>query len=172
MRSDDRTNLLSVLAAAAMGTAIGLVVQFALSGRGAAPFIPPLSLAIMLALIAAVLLTLGIRLRRTVLKRRGDVNPFHAVRLLATARAGQLVGGLLGGFGGGLALSLLGRTVPAPTATWLPMVAVLVAGAALVVCAAITEHLCRVPPGDGDGDAAEDGEEEPGPAGQTAYRKP
>lgn len=170
MRSDDRTNVLSVLAAAAMGIALGLVVQFALSGRGSAPFIPPLSLAVMLALIAAVLLTLGIRLRRTVLKRPGDVNPFHAVRLLATARAGQLVGGLLGGFGGGLALSLLGRTVPAPSATWLPMVAVLVAGAALIVCAAITEHLCKVPPGDGD--APEDGEEEPGPAGQAAYRKP
>lgn len=170
MRSDERTNPLAVLAAAAMGVAIGLVVQFALSGRGSAPFVPPLSLAVMLVLIAAVLLTLGIRLRRAVLKRAGDVNPFHAVRLLATARAGQLVGGLLGGFGGGLALSLLGRSVPAPATTWVPMLVVLGGGIVLIVCAAITEHLCRVPPGDGE--RTEETGEEPGPAGQAAYRKP
>ncbi|QYM76750.1 DUF3180 family protein [Leucobacter luti] len=170
MRSDERMNPLVTLAAAAMGIAIGLVVQFALSGRGAAPFVPPLSLAIMLALIAGVLLTLGIRLRRTVLKRAGAVNPFLAVRLLATARAGQLVGGFLGGFGGGLALSLLGRSVPAPVSSWLPMVLVFATGAALVVCAAITEHLCRIPPGDGD--TPEASEPEAGPSGQTAYRKP
>ncbi len=168
MREPERTRPLAVLAAAAMGVAIGLVLQFALAGRGSGAFVPPLSLAIMLALIAVVLLALGIRLRRAVLKRAGDVNPFHAVRLLATARAGQLVGGLLGGFGGGLWLALLGRSVPAPTGTWLPDVLVLVAGALLVACAAITEHLCRVPPGDGEGDTPAD--PEPDLGGQAAYR--
>lgn len=170
MRGEERTGPLAVAAAGAMGIAIGLVLQFALSGRGAPPFVPPLSLALMLVLIAGVLLALGIRLRRTVRGRAGAVNPFHAVRLLATARAGQLVGALLGGFGGGLALSLLGRSVPAPSESWLPMVLVCAAGAALVTCAAITEHLCRIPPGDGD--APEPGDSDPDPAGQTAYRGP
>lgn len=169
MRGDERSGPLAVAAAGAMGIALGLVLQFALSGRGAPPFVPPLSLALMLVLIAGVLLTLGIRLRRTVLKRAGDVNPFHAVRLLATARAGMLVGALLGGFGGGLALSLLGRSVPAPTESWLPMVLVFAGGAALVTCAAITEHLCKIPPGDGEG--PDQAEPDPDPAGQTAYRK-
>ncbi|MGJ0205010.1 DUF3180 family protein [Leucobacter sp. gxy201] len=156
-------------AAAAMGAAVGLVVEFALSGRGAAPFVPPISLPVTLALISAVLVCFGVRLRRTIAKRPGAVNPFHAVRLLAAARAGQLVGALLGGLGGGFALSLIGRTVPAPVEMWLPMVLTLAAGAALVVCAAITEHLCRVPPSDdpdGDGDDAA-----PGRAEGTAYRK-
>lgn len=170
MRESDQTKPLAIIAAAAIGAAIGLVVQFGLSGRGAPPLVPPLSLAAMLVLIAAVLLTLGIRLRRNVVKRPGAINPFHAVRLLVTARAAQLVGGLLGGFGGGLALSLLGRTVPAPTGTWVPMVLALAGGVILVVCAAITEHLCRVPPGDGDAPEVED--PEPGPADQAAYRKP
>ncbi|MBL3700672.1 DUF3180 family protein [Leucobacter luti] len=170
MRSDEPMRPLATIAAAAMGIAIGLVVQFAQSGRGAAPFVPPLSLAVMLTLIAALLLTLGIRLRRAVVKGARPVNPFSAVRLLATARAAQLVGGLFGGFGGGLALSLLGRTVPAPISLWLPMLLVLGSGIALVVCAAITEHLCRIPPGDGDG--TDSGEAEPGPTGQAAYRKP
>lgn len=168
----ERMNPLASVAAAAMGAAVGLVVQFALSGRGQAPFSPPLSLPVTLVLVGVVLLVFGIRLRRNVEKRPGAVNPFHAVRLLAAARAGQIVGGLLGGFGGGLALSLLGRSVPAPVDTWLPMVLTLAGGAVLVACAAVAEHLCRVPPGDGDeeGDAGPD--PSLGPADTAAYRKP
>jgi len=162
-------NPLAVVAAAAMGAAVGLVVQFALTGRGQAPFVPPISLPVTLVLLAAVLLFFGLRLRRTVAKRPGAVNPFHAVRLLAAARAGQLVGGLLGGLGAGFVLALLGRTVPAPFETWLPMVLTLIAGAVLVACAAIAEHLCRVPPGD---DAeGEEADPSPGPAEGTAYRE-
>ncbi len=155
-----------------MGAAIGLLTQFVLSNRGAPPLVPPLSLPVTLVLIGAVLLGFGIRLRRTVAKRAGDVNPFHAVRLLAAARAGQLVGGLLGGFGAGLALSLLGRSIPAPTATWLPMLLAFVGGAILVACAAVAEHLCRVPPGGDDADSAEHDADPSGPVDQAAFRKP
>lgn len=171
MNKLDRLNPLVPVAAAAMGIAGGLVVQFYLSGRGHAPFVPPISLPVTLVFIAAVLLGFGIRLRRNVSKRSRSVNPFHAVRLLATARAGQIVGGLFGGFGGGLALSLLGRSVPAPVASWLPMLLVFGGGLTLVVCAVITERLCRVPPGD-DFDGETDPEPGPEPADQAAFRKP
>ncbi|UOQ56275.1 DUF3180 domain-containing protein [Leucobacter allii] len=173
MRRLERSNPLAAVAAAAMGAAIGLLVQFALSSRGAAPFVPPYSLPITLVLIGAVLLGFAIRLRRTLAGRTGRVNPFQAVRLLAAARAGQLVGALLGGFGAGLALSLLGRSIPAPVATWLPMLIVCGAGAVLVACAAYAEHACRIPPDDEDGGAGE-GETDPGrgPVDQAAYRKP
>lgn len=172
MRAPDRLNPLAIAAAAAMGAAIGLVLQFALSGRGQSPFVPPLSLPITQVLVAGVLLAFGIRLRRTVSRRPGAVNPFHAVRLLATARAGQIVGALLGGFGGGLALSLLGRSVPAPTGTWLPMLLTFVTGTVLVACAVIAEHLCRVPPGEGDDDEERDPDPSLGPADRAAYREP
>ncbi|QIK62838.1 DUF3180 domain-containing protein [Leucobacter viscericola] len=171
MRKLDRMNPLTSIAAAAMGMAIGLLVQFYLSGRGHAPFVPPLSLPVTLVFIAAVLLGFGIRLRHNVSKRTRAVNPFHAVRLLATARAGQIVGGLLGGFGGGLVLSLLGRSVPAPVASWLPMLLVFGGGLTLVICAMITERLCRVPPGDDKGEET-DPETGPEPADQAAFRKP
>ena len=169
MRRGERMSPLAVVAAAAIGIAVGLVVQFGLSSRGNPPLVPPLSLPATLILISAMLLGFGIRLRRNVTRRPGAVNPFHAVRLLAAARAGQLVGAGLGGFGGGLALSLLGRSVPAPSSTWVPMVLALASGLVLVVCALIAERLCRVPPGDG---AAEDGDPdgETGPADQAAYR--
>ena len=173
MRRLERTNPLAVAAAAAMGAAVGMVVQFALSGRGHPTLVPPPSLAASLVLIGAVLLAFGIRLRRTVARRPGDVDPFHAVRLLAAARAGQIVGGLLGGFGAGLALPLLGRSVAAPVSIWLPMLLVLAGGAVLVACAAVAEHLCRVPPGEDGEDEAGDAEPGPrGPADQAAFRRP
>jgi hypothetical protein len=171
MRRLDRLNPLASLAAAGLGAAAGLFIQFFLSGRGFSPLVPPLSLPVTLVFIAAVLLGFGIRLRRNITKQTRAINPFHAVRLLATARAGQLVGGLLGGFGGGLALPLLGRSVPAPVTTWAPMLLVCAGGLTLVICAMVTERLCRVPPGDGNGEGEGP---EPGPEAvdQTAYRKP
>lgn len=171
MQKLDRLNPLASLAAAALGMAAGLFVQYFLSGRGLSPLVPPLSLPVTLVFIAAMLLGFGIRLRRSLSKRTRDVNPFHAVRLLATARAGQLAGGLLGGFGGGLALSLLGRSVPAPATSWVPMLLVFVGGLTLVICAMMTERMCRVPPGDGT-DERDDPESGPEPADQMAFRKP
>jgi hypothetical protein len=51
------------------------------------------------------------------------------------------------------------------------MLLVLLGGAVLVGCAVYAERCCRVPPG---GDDAEGGgpDPEPGPADQTAFRKP
>lgn len=171
MRRIERSNPLLTLLVAAVAAVLGALVQFALSNRGAPPLVPPLSLPASLVLIALVLVLFGIRLRRALQKGPGAVNPFQAVRLLAAARAGQLVGALLGGFGGGLALAILGRTVPPPPPTWIPMLLVLLGGAVLVGCAAYAESCCRVPPG---GDEAEDAgaDPEPGPADQTAFRKP
>ncbi|MFD5600339.1 DUF3180 family protein [Leucobacter sp. NPDC058333] len=169
MRKIERSNPLVTLAVAAMGAAVGLVVQFALSSRGAPPLVPPLSLAASLVLVAGVLLVFGIRLRRQIQKQPGAINPFQAVRLLVTARAGQLVGALFGGFGGGLLLSLAGRSVPATASTWLPMALTVVAGAALIVCAAVVEHWCQVPPGN-DGDAETDTDPQQGPADSAVYR--
>lgn len=144
-----RTSPLAITAFAVVGLAVGLLVQFARSSWGLAPFVPPVSLAATLVVIGAVMLVLGIALRRAVTRRSGrPVNPFHAVRLLAGARASQFAGALFGGFGGGLALQLLTRSVPPPVASWLPMLLVLGAGIALLVCGLIAELLCRVPPQD------------------------
>lgn len=173
MRDTGRGAFGASAAAAAVGAACGFLVQLILSNRGSAPFVPPLSLPLTLALMAIVLVVFALRLRRALTRGSGAVNPFHAVRLLATARAGLVVGGLFGGFGGGLLLSFIGRSVPAPAATWLPMALVLAAGAALIGGAAFAERICRLPPGD-DPDDAEGGAVGPaddrGPADQAAFR--
>ena len=159
------------LLAAGFGLVAALLVQFGLARAGQSPLVPTYSIAIALAAIAVVLIVFGVRLKRSIADEKRMVDPFHAVRVLVSARAGGIVGGLFSGFGGGLLLSLLGRTVAAPAAIWLPMAALCGAGLILAICAVITEHWCRVPPSDGDGTRASD-EGETGPETQTAFRQP
>lgn len=151
MNSVQRTSPLAIITFAVVGAGIGLLVQLFQSTRGNAPLTPPASLALTLLVFGAILLGLAIALRRAVTRKsKKAVNPFHAVRLLAGSRAGQFVGALIGGFGGGLALQLLSRSVMPQPAVWVPMLLVLGAGAVLVACGLIAESLCRVPPSDGD----------------------
>lgn len=166
-----RTSPLTVATFAAIGTAVGLLVQFARSTRGLAPLVPPVSIAATLTLIGVVLLVLAIMLHRAVRPHDDDrsssaerggparrrVNPFHAVRLLAGARASQFAGALFAGFAVGLALQLLTRSIMAPSATWLPMVLVIASGIVLIVCGIIAELLCRVPPSDSDASGEQQG---------------
>lgn len=152
-----RMNPLNLVAAGAIGWALGLSIEFIVASRGRPPFVPPYSVSITLALLAVTLIVLGLRLKKQVAQGRGSVNPFHAVRLLATARAGQVVGAIFAGLGGGMLLSLAGRSVPAPTGIWVPMLVTTLAGGVLLVCAIIVERMCRVPPGDD-----EEGGTEPG----------
>lgn len=152
MNNIQRTSPLMIATFAVIGAGAGLLLQLLRSTKGQAPLVPPLSLAFTPIVLGLVLLFLGIALRRAVTQKSGKpVNPFHAVRLLAGARSGQFVGALLGGFGSGLVLQLLTRTVMPPTATWIPMVAVVIGSAVLLICGAVAETLCKVPPNDGDG---------------------
>lgn len=153
-----RLNPVNLLAAMAVGLGLGLALQFILKSRSMSPLVPPYSMAITLVLLSALLIVLGLRLKRHIATGTGAVNPFQAVRLLATARAGQIVGSLFSGFGGGLLLALIGRSVPAPGSTWIPMVVTAGAGLILLICALLTERMCRIPPTD----HGEDGEEDPG----------
>ncbi|MDI6022465.1 DUF3180 domain-containing protein [Leucobacter sp. UT-8R-CII-1-4] len=162
-----RTSPLTVATFGVVGIGIGLLLQLVRSNAGMAPLVPPISLALTELVLGGVLVTLGISLRRAVTNKSGKaVNPFHAVRLLAGARAGQFVGALIGGFGAGLALQLLSRSVMPPAASWVPMLCVFGGGVALVVCGVIAESLCRVPPGadDADGPRTDGTEAEPGAA--------
>lgn len=164
-----RIHPLTLVAIAAVGAALGYILEFWFSSKGRPPLVPPYSMSIALLLLAGLLLILGLRLRRHTAKGTGAVNPFQAVRLLATSRAGEIVGTLFFGFGAGMLLSLVGRSVPAPVATWLPMLVTAVAGGILLICALIAEHFCKVPPGQ-DGDAVGDTDAATGASDQPAFR--
>lgn len=161
---------LAPLVVGAVALVAALIVQFGLARSGRSPLVPTYSIVFALVAIGTVLLVFGLRLKRMIADKKRRVDPFHAVRVLVSARAGALVGGLFGGFGAGLALSLIGRSVPAAAAIWVPMVAVCGAGLYLAVCGVLAERWCRVPPGDDETRASEDGET--GPESQAAYRRP
>lgn len=150
---------------AAIGIGVGHGTQLLLSGSGRPPFIPPVSLPATLVLIGAILAFLGIRLVRIIEKKSDTpVNPFHAVRLLAGARAGQFSGTLFTGFGIGLVILVLTRTVPAGPETWIPMVATALSGVLLAGAGFFAERCCRIPPEDDaekQRDEVPDGEPDP-----------
>lgn len=165
-----QSNPLAPLVVGAVALVAALIVQFGLARSGRSPLVPTYSVALALGAISIVLLVFGLRLKRLIADKNRRVDPFHAVRVLVAARAGALVGSLFGGFGAGLALSLIGRSVPAATSIWLPMVAVCGAGIFLAVCGVLAERWCRVPPGDDETRANDEGET--GPESQAAYRRP
>lgn len=153
---------IGLLGAGAISAGVGILVQLWLTSRGQSPFVPPYSMSVMLAGLAALLIVMALRLRKQIARGTGAVNPFQAVRLLATSRAGQIVGVIFFGFATGLLVALVGRSVPAPAATWVPMLVTSLSGLALLVCGIIAERLCRVPPGEDDASTNETGNEDPG----------
>lgn len=163
MRRLERTPPLVVAGMWIIGAAVGLFLQMFRSSRGEPPIVTPLSLATTMLVIAGVLLVLGATLRRAITRPSGrPVNPFHAVRLLAGARAGQLAGALLGGLSAGLLAQVLTRTiVPAPE-HWVPTLLSGVAGLVLVIAGVVTEWWCRVPPTDPEVEADPDPDLDPG----------
>lgn len=133
--------------AAVTGFACGLLLQLWLSSRGAAPGVPPVSLTASLVVLAGVLLALGWVLRRALrAETMQQINPFHAVRVLAGARAGQLLGALSAGAGGGMLVQILTRTVVPGAGVWGPMASLAAAGLLLLLCGVIVERWCQVPP--------------------------
>lgn len=143
------------------GFGAGLLLQEWRSGAGYAPFAPPYSLPASLLLLAGLLLILALRLKSAIEHKDGKrVNPFHAVRLLAAARASQITGAGFTGFGLGLLILLLGRPVGVSTGVWLPMLFTAACGSALIVTGLIAEGVCRIPPSDAsdldDGDEVAD----------------
>ncbi|PII83742.1 hypothetical protein BMH32_14655 [Leucobacter sp. OLJS4] len=168
MRREHRTSWIWLLVFGVVGAGVGALVQAQRSAVGVPPLVPPLSLSATLTVLAGVLLVLGILLRRAVTHRAERmVNPFHAVRLLAASRASQFVGALFGGFGLGALLPLGARSVPAPGATWAPILATAITGAVLLGVGLLVEHWCRVPPSDD-----EDGEGSGGGPGGGAAGRP
>lgn len=166
------TSPLATLAFGVSGLSVGLLVHIFRSSRGFAPFVPPLSLPLTLVVLGAAVLIVAMILRRRVTRDTGgNVDPFAAVRVLAGARASQFAGSLFAGFGAGLAIPALLRTVLPSVSAWGPMAAVAVSGLLLLAAGVVAERLCRVPPRDDDEQDGGSGREpEGGPADQPAFR--
>ena len=141
-----RTRPLPLLIAALVGLALAFALDLVLAMRGAAVLVPPVSLAVALVLIAALVLGLAWPVRRAA-KGERRIDPLYAVRAVVLAKASALAGALLAGGAAGILIYLLTRTV-VPLGSTLAAGATLIAAAVLMTAALVAEHWCALPPDD------------------------
>ncbi|WP_353807460.1 DUF3180 domain-containing protein [Agromyces sp. SYSU T00194] len=144
-----RTGTPTVLLLAVGGAAVAFLLEVLVVNAGRAAIVPPISLAVTLVGVGAVVVALAWPIRRAV-KGTGPrhVDPFRAMRVAVLAKACSLSGALLLGFGAGVLLYLVTRTVlPGGGATWLSLASLLAAGA-LLAAGLVAEHFCTLPPDD------------------------
>ncbi len=127
------------------------LLELVVQSRGGFIFVPPLSLAFTLFVVAVAVVLLAIPIRRKVTgKRKEPVDAFYAARVLALAKASSYAGALLLGLGAGVLVYLLGRPIaPSGSILW-NVIAQLISAAILIAAGLIAEWLCVLPPEDMD----------------------
>lgn len=146
-----RTGAGLLLVSAALGVAAGFLLDQALTAGGRATFTPSVTLPIFLVLLGAVVIALALPIRRaTKGTLKAPVNPFWALRIAMLAKASSIVGAVVTGLAGGLAIFLLTRPVPPSVGSMGAVIATAVCGAALVAAGLYAEHLCTIRKDDDD----------------------
>jgi hypothetical protein len=147
-----RTSPVTLILLAVLGGVVGAFLETALTAGGRPIIVPPLTLAIALAAIGGIVVSLAVPIRRlTRGKTKGPIDPFYATRVLMLAKASALCGALLTGFGIGLGIYLFTRSVVQVNSIGLA-VATIVGSAVLLAAGLVAEHMCTIPPGDDDDD--------------------
>jgi hypothetical protein len=140
-----------LLLTAAIGVAVGFLVDQLLTSSGRPTFVPGVTLPILLVLLGAVIVLLALPIRRATRGTAGGpVNPFRALRIAMLAKASSIVGAVFAGFGGGLTLFLVTRPVTPSIGSWGAVIATIVSGAVLVAAGLVAEHLCTIRKDDDD----------------------
>lgn len=146
-----RTGAGLLVVSAALGVAAGFLLDQALTAAGRATFTPSVTLPIFLVLLGAVVIALALPIRRaTKGTLKAPVNPFWALRIAMLAKASSIVGAVVTGLAGGLAIFLLTRPVPPSVGSMGAVIATAVCGAALVAAGLYAEHLCTIRKDDDD----------------------
>lgn len=146
-----RTRSTTVVIVGLIGIVAGLLANAGLAAAGRPLIVPPLALAVTLAVIGVVVVTLAWPIRRAI---KGTaplrIDPFRAARTAVLAKSCAITGALLTGFMIGLALFLVTRSVIASTGSvWLTFISA-IGGAVLLVGGLIAEWFCTIPPRDED----------------------
>lgn len=145
-----RTRPAVLLLIAVLGVAVGFLVDQALTAAGRATFTPAVSLPVLLVLLAVVVVALAIPVRRATRGTAAPVNPFRALRVAVLAKASSIVGAVLTGIAGGLALFLLTRPVPPSLGSLGAVIATALCAALLVAAGLVAEQLCTIGKDDDD----------------------
>jgi len=133
------------------GAVLGWLLETALAASGRAVIIPPVTLAIALTAIGALLVIMALPVRRVSRGVPGArVDPFYATRVVVLAKASSLTAALLAGGALGITISLLGRAVVPGVGSISMALATLVGAGLLLVGGLVAEYMCTIPPSDDD----------------------
>ena len=145
------TRIPVLLVLAAIGAAVGWIVEAGLVAMGRAIAVPPVTLSVSLALVAAIIIGMAVPVFRVV---RGTatkrVDPFYATRVVVLAKASSLGGALLAG--GALAILgfVLTRSIMPAVGSVALTIAASVCAVALLIAGLVAEKMCTLPPQDDD----------------------
>ena len=144
-----RTHASTVIAFVLAGAVGGYLIDLAIVSGGGNAIVPPLSLPITLVGVAALVVAFAWPIRRAVKgKATKHLDPFRAMRTAVLAKACSLSGALVLGFGLGITLFLLTRSVVPPAGTvWLAF-ATAIGAAILLAGGLVAEAFCTLPPDD------------------------
>jgi hypothetical protein len=134
-----------------IGGVASYLLELVVQSRGGFIYVPPISLAFTLFVVAVAVVFLAVPIRRKVTgKRKEPIDAFYAARVLALAKASSFAGSLLLGLGAGVLLYLFGRPIAPNGAILINVIAQLVSAALLIAAGLIAEWLCVLPPDDLD----------------------
>ena len=151
-----RTRASTIVGFTLAGVVVGYLTDLAVVTSGANAIVPPLSLPITLAGVGVIVVALAWPVRRAVKgKSTKHLDPFRAMRTAVLAKACSLSGALMLGFGLGITLFLVTRTVvPAVGTVWLAFATAI--GAALLLAGGlVAEAFCTLPPDDTEAEKEE-----------------
>jgi hypothetical protein len=151
-----RTHASTLVAFVLAGLVVGYLADLATVSSGSKAIVPPISLAITLTGVAVFVVVLAWPIRRAVKgKATKHLDPFRAMRTAVLAKACSLSGGLVFGFGLGITLFLLTRSVvPAADTVWLAFATAIGAGL-LMAGGLLAEAFCTLPPDDPEAEKEE-----------------
>lgn len=134
---------------------IGWGVQHLMAALGTPRLALPWSIPIVLVVLAIVVVILSLPIRAQMKgKRKARVDPFHALRVLALARACIITGAVCMGLGLGTALYLYLLPAGQGGGETSSAFGTLVGGAIAVTGGIIAEQFCKLPPEDDEGTKA------------------
>jgi hypothetical protein len=140
-----------LLLLAVLGGGAGWFLETLLVSAGSPAFIPPYTLAVVLAAIGVIVVFAARPVYRAVRRTATTrVDPFYATRAVVLAKASSLTGALFGGVAAGVLVFLLTRSV-VPAGGAVAMTIVTVAGSVILLAGGlIAEKMCTLPPDDDD----------------------
>jgi hypothetical protein len=144
-----RTHVSTLIAFTVSGLVVGYLGDLAIVSGGGKAIVPPLSLPITLVGVSVLVVALAWPIRRAVKRKTTKhLDPFRAMRTAVLAKACSMSGALVFGFGLGITLFLITRSVvPSVETVWLAIATAIGAGL-LLAGGLLAEHFCTLPPDD------------------------